>query len=277
MNPSRQIAVMIAGLAGLVAASAAFAGEVLDRVSTSRVLTVATAANWAPQSFLNDQNQMDGFDVDVAKEIGKRLGAEVKFVTPAWDVITAGKWSGRWDISVGSMTPTAKRAEVLSFPAIYYYTPAAVAVHSNSAAAKPSDLDGKIVGACTNCTYELYLKHDLTIDAKDVPAFDYQITPAEIKSYQGPQPIFDDLRLGDGTRLDGMVEGLPAILAAIKSGYPIKVVGEPIYYEPLALAIDRGDQAFNDKLAQIIADMKADGSMTALSMKWYGVDYTKAN
>lgn len=277
MNPSRHIAAMIAGLAGLVAASAVYAGEVLDRISTSRVLTVATAANWAPQSFLNDQNQMDGFDVDVAKEIGKRLGAEVKFVTPAWDVITAGKWSGRWDISVGSMTPTAKRAEVLSFPAIYYYTPAAVAVHSNSAAAKPSDLDGKVVGACTNCTYELYLKHDLTIDAKDVPAFEYQIKPAEIKSYQGPQPIFDDLRLGDGTRLDGMVEGLPAILAAIKSGYPIKVVGEPIYYEPLALAIDRGDQEFNDKLAQIIADMKADGSMTALSMKWYGVDYTKAN
>lgn len=277
MNPSRHIAMMIAGLAGIVAASTAYAGEVLDRVSSSRVLTVATAANWAPQSFLNDQNQMDGFDVDVAKEIGKRLGAEVKFVTPAWDVITAGKWSGRWDISVGSMTPTAKRAEVLSFPAVYYYTPAAVAVHATSAATKPSDLDGKVVGACTNCTYELYLKHDLTIDAKDVPAFEYQIKPAEIKSYQGPQPIFDDLRLGDGTRLDGMVEGLPAILAAIKSGYPIKVLGEPIYYEPLALAIDRGDQEFNDKLAQIIADMKADGSMTALSMKWYGVDYTKAN
>jgi polar amino acid transport system substrate-binding protein len=277
MNPSRHFAVVIAGFAGLVAASAAYAGEVLDRVTSSRVLTVATAASWAPQSFLNDQNQMDGFDVDVAKEIGKRLGAEVKFVTPAWDVITAGKWSGRWDISVGSMTPTAKRAEVLSFPAVYYYTPAAVAVHSTSAAAKPSDLDGKVVGACTNCTYELYLKHDLTIDAKGVPAFDYQIKPAEIKSYQGPQPIFDDLRLGDGTRLDGMVEGLPAILAAIKSGYPIKVVGEPIYYEPLALAIDRGDQEFNDKLAQIVTDMKADGTMTTLSMKWYGVDYTKAN
>lgn len=276
MNPSRHIAALLAGLIGLAVANASEAGEVLDRVSNSHTLTVATAANWAPQSFLNDQNQMDGFDVDVAKEIAKRLGAEVKFVTPSWDVITAGKWNGRWDISVGSMTPTAKRAEVLKFPAIYYYTPAAVAVHSTSAATAPSDLDGKVVGACTNCTYELYLKHDLTIDAQDVPAFKYQITPKEIRSYQGPQPIFDDLRLGNGTRLDGMVEGLPAILAAIKSGYPLKVVGEPIYYEPLALAIDLGDKEFNDKLAQLIADMKADGTMTALSMKWYGVDYTKA-
>jgi len=257
-------------------ASGALAGEVLDRVNETHVLKVATSANWAPQSFLNEQNEMDGFDVDVAKEIAKRLGAEVEFVTPAWDVITAGNWKGRWDLSVGSMTPTAKRTEVLSFPAVYYYTPAAVAVHNDSEATQPSDLNGKIVGACVNCTYELYLKHDLTIDAQGVPAFEYQITPAEIRSYQGSQPVFDDLRLGNGTRLDGIVEALPAINDAIKNGYPIKVIGEPVFYEPLALAIDKGDQDFNDKLAAIVAEMQADGTLTSLSMKWYGVDYTSA-
>lgn len=266
----------LAGLACAVIANAAQAGEVLDRVLQTHVLKVATSANWAPQSFLNEKNEMDGFDVDVAKEIAKRLGAKVEFVTPAWDVITAGNWQGRWDLSVGSMTPTAARAKVLSFPAVYYYTPASVAVHKDSSATKPGDLDGKVVGACTSCTYEQYLKHDLTIDAVGVPAFEYQITPSEVRSYQGEQPVFDDLRLGDGVRLDGMVDSLPAILDAIKNGYPIKVIGEPVFYEPLALAIDLGDQEFNDKLAGIVADMKADGTLTNLSMKWYGVDYTKA-
>ncbi|QKV18964.1 transporter substrate-binding domain-containing protein [Oricola thermophila] len=276
MKPAEHFKMALAGLACAFVVTTAYAGEALDRVMETKVLKVATSANWAPQSFLNEQNEMDGFDVDVAKEIAKRLGVEVEFVTPAWDVITAGNWNGRWDISVGSMTPTAKRAEVLAFPAIYYYTPAAVAVHRDSKAVKPSDLDGKVVGACANCTYELYLKRDLTIDAVGVPTFEYQIAPGEIRSYQGPQPAFDDLRLGNGTRLDGLVEGLPAINDAIETGYPIKVIGEPLFYEPLALAIDLGDGEFNDVLAGIVADMKADGTMTALSMKWYGFDYTKA-
>lgn len=252
------------------------AGEALDRVLTNKVLKVATDANWAPQSFINDKNEMDGFDVDVAREVAKRLGVKVEFVTPSWDIITAGNWNGRWDLSVGSMAPTKSRAKVLSFPAVYYYTPASAAVHNDSTAQVPSDLDGKIVGATTSSTFEFYLNKDLTIDAAGVPDFKYQITPREIRSYKDTTAVMDDLRLGNGTRLDGMVASLPAILSAIKSGYPFKVLGEPLFYEPLALAIDRGDQAFNDKLAEIVKSMQDDGTLHTLSIKWYGVDYTKA-
>src|SRR3546814_2930702 len=90
---------------------------------------MSSDAEYPPQSFLNDKNELDGFDVDVGKEIAKRLGAELKIVTPSWDIITAGNWGGRWDMSVGSMTPPQKRAEVLDFPVVYYYKPAAFAVH----------------------------------------------------------------------------------------------------------------------------------------------------
>jgi polar amino acid transport system substrate-binding protein len=135
---------------------------------------------YPPQSFLNDKNEMDGFDVDVGKEIAKRMGVELKIVTPAWEVITAGGWAGRWDMSVGSMTPTKKRAEVLDFPAIYYYTPASFAVHKDSKVTKISELNGKIIGSCGGCTYDAYLKKDLVIDAQGVPPFEYQVTPKEI-------------------------------------------------------------------------------------------------
>src|SRR3546814_2413648 len=66
-------------------------------------------------------------------------------VTPSWDIITAGNWGGRWDMSVGSMTPTKKRAEVLDFPAVYYYTPAAFAVHKDSEIDSLADLNGKVI------------------------------------------------------------------------------------------------------------------------------------
>lgn len=136
-----------------------------------------------------------------------------------------------------------------------------------------SDLNGKAMGAGTASTFELYLQHDLEIDAEGVPAFEYQVT-AENKSYANSTAAMDDLRLGDGVRLDGMVGSLPAILSAIKANYPLRVLGNPVFYEPLALAIDLGDAEFNDKLAGFVAEMKADGTLNALSIKWYGVDYT---
>lgn len=255
-------------------AGASFAGEALDRIMEAKTLKVATDANWAPQSFLNDNNEMDGFDVDVARELAKRLGVEVEFVTPAWDIITAGNWNGRWDVSVGSMTPTKARSEVLSFPAVYYYTPAAAAVHKDSDAGAVSDLSGKTVGATTASVFELYLQKDLTIDAEGVPSFEYQVEPGEIRSYKDSTAVMDDLRLGDGTRLDGMIGSLPALKNAIDNNYPIKILGDPVFYEPLAIAIDKGDAEFTDKVAAIVADMKADGTLTELSQKWYGIDYT---
>ena len=125
---------------------AAQAGETLDRVMSTKVLTMSSDPAYPPQSFLNDKNEMAGFDVDVGREIAKRMGAKLIIVTPSWEIITAGNWGGRWDISVGSMTPTAARAKVLDFPAIYYYTPASFAVYKDSKIASIADLNGKKIG-----------------------------------------------------------------------------------------------------------------------------------
>ena len=82
-----------------------FAGA-LEDIKAKGELVVSSDANYAPQSFLNDKGELAGFDIDVAKEVAKRLGVKVKFVTPDWDLIVAGKWAARWDLSIGSMTPT---------------------------------------------------------------------------------------------------------------------------------------------------------------------------
>lgn len=256
------------------AVAGAQAGEVLDRIMANKTLTMSSDPEYPPQSFLNDSNEMDGFDIDVGKEIARRMGVELEIVTPAWEVITAGNWSGRWDISVGSMTPTKKRAEVLDFPAIYYYTPASFAIHEDSDISSLDELNGKVIGTCGGCTYDAYLNKNLVIDAQGVPDFDYQVTAGEIKTYETDTNAFDDLRLGEGVRLDAVFSALPTVQEAIKNGYPMKVVGEPAFYEPLAVATDKGDPELDARIAEVVKAMHEDGTLTELSMKWYGVDLT---
>lgn len=255
---------------------AAWAGATLDRIHETKVMKVATSANWPPQSFLGPDNKLQGFDIDVASEIGKRLGSKIEFVTPEYGIITAGRWSNRWDLSVGSMTPTTERTRVLDFPAIYYYTPYVFAVHKDAAGTSLADLNGKIIGVEAGTTSEDYINRRLKIDAADVPPFTYDVTPAEVKTYGDSMGPLDDLRMGNGVRLNATLSALPTVVAAVKNGYPIvRIEGKPAYYEPLAIAVDKGDEAFNSALTKIVADMKTDGTLKQLSEKWYGADLTQ--
>ncbi len=265
-----------AGVATLLSGSA-WAGEVLDRINSTGILKVSTDPAYPPQSFQKPDGSFDGFDIEVAQEIAKRMGAEVEWVTPAWEIITAGRWGGRWDISVGSMTPTAQRGKVLDFPAVYYYTPASFYVHKDSDVQSIDGIDGKRVGVCGGCTYENYLRKDLEIDAEGAPPFEYEVTPGEIRTYETDTNVFDELRLGDGVRLDAGLTALPTVQEAIKSGYPLRVVGDPVFFEPLSVAIDKGDPEFGAALAEIVGSMRDDGTLSELSIKWYGVDITSAD
>ncbi|CAO3403096.1 transporter substrate-binding domain-containing protein [Azospirillum palustre] len=256
---------------------AAIAGATLDRITQKKEMVVATAANWPPQSFMNKDNQLDGFDVEVAKEIARRLGATARFITPEWGIITAGNWNGRWDISVGSMTPTTGRTRVLDFSAIYYYTPYVFAVHKTSKLDNRAALNGKTIGVEGGTTSEDYINGKLKIDAVGVPEFTADVKPGTVKTYGDSVGPLDDLRLGDGVRVDAIVSALPTVEAAVKRGYPIRVINDkPAYHEPLAIAIDKGDAELNAKLTEIVAALKADGTLKSLSEKWYGMDYTVA-
>ena len=107
----------------------------LAAVCEAGVIVVSTDPAYPPQSFLNEETgDYEGFDIDVAREIATRLGVEVEFTDPTFDAVVAGNWGGRWDMSVGSVTVTTERTEVLDFTQAYYYTPAQIAVYDASAA-----------------------------------------------------------------------------------------------------------------------------------------------
>jgi polar amino acid transport system substrate-binding protein len=250
----------------------------LAAVQDAGVLRVSTDPAYPPQSSITKSGEYEGFDIDVATEIAKRLGVEIQWETPSWDVITAGNWAGRWDVSVGSMTVTPERAEVLEFTPAYYFTPAAVAVHEDNTdiTDTESGLDGKTIGVCGGCTYESYLEQTLEIPGYEI---EFVIDDASVKAYDTDSSAIADLELGDGTRLDAVMSALPTLEGAIDKGKPLKLVGEPVFYEPLAVAIDKNapedPTPLTEEIGRIIEEMHGDGTLSELSMKWYDTDLTK--
>ncbi|MER8421226.1 transporter substrate-binding domain-containing protein [Mesorhizobium sp. M1329] len=270
---------MIAAAASLAvgigaATSAANAGAVLDKVLQSKTLTVAAGTDWGPISHLDENHQLVGYDVDIAKQIGKSLGVEVKFVTPGWDIITAGNWQGRWDVAMGQMTPTKARAEVIDFPAVYIWGAAVAIVHKDSKATKPADLEGKVVGVSAGSDTEAYVNHKLTPAWVNASPVEYQFKPGQVKTYGSANIAFDDLRLGDGVRLDAIANDEFQTDDAIKAGYPFRILEPALFYAPGAIAVSKDDKEFSDKIAAAMKEMKDNGTLTKLSIKWYGKDYS---
>ncbi len=261
------------------------ADDLLAAIEEKGTLTVSTDPAYPPQSELNKETgEYEGFDIDVATEIAERLGVEVAWQAPAWETIIAGNWNGRWDISVGSMTITPERAEVLHFTPPYYYTPAAYAVHEdNTSITDVADLNGKKIGVCGGCTYDLYLQNKLNIaldESGEPTKIESKVSDPQIKTYDTDSTAIQDLALGDGRRLDAVISALPTLQAAIEAGSPIKIVPPDLYYEPLSVAIDKNSQldptSLVDRISEIVEEMHDDGTLVELSEKWYGTDLTVA-
>ncbi len=261
------------------------ADDLLAAIEEKGTLTVSTDPAYPPQSELNKETgEYEGFDIDVATEIAERLGVEVAWQAPAWETIIAGNWNGRWDISVGSMTITPERAEVLHFTPPYYYTPAAYAVHEdNTSITDVADLNGKKIGVCGGCTYDLYLQNKLNIaldESGEPTKIESKVSDPQIKTYDTDSTAIQDLALGDGRRLDAAISALPTLEAAIEAGSPIKIVPPDLYYEPLSVAIDKNSQldptSLVDRISEIVEEMHDDGTLVELSEKWYGTDLTVA-
>jgi polar amino acid transport system substrate-binding protein len=255
--------------------------DLLGAIEAEKTLTVSTDPAYPPQSKLNEKTgKYEGFDIDVATEIAERLGAEVAWEAPAWDTIIAGNWNGRWDISVGSMTITPERAEVLHFTPPYYYTPAAFAVHEdNSTITDTSGLAGKKIGVCGGCTYDLYLQNKLELaqdESGEAEKVASAVSDPKIRTYDTDSTAIQDLEIG---RIDAAMSAVPTLQGAIDKGRDIQLLGDPVFYEPLAAALDKSSSldssSLTDEIAAIIEEMHTDGTLTQLSEKWYGEDLTQ--
>ncbi len=274
----RVVAVAGAALLSLALAAPAVAQDaepdMLARIQDAGVIRMSTDPAYPPQSELVD-GEIVGFDIDVGREIAGRLGVELALETPDWALITAGSWGDRWDFSVGSMTITSKRQEVLDFTQPYYFTPAQMAAHADAGIETLDDLAGKSICMGEATTYLEWMNGTL----------DFGTETPDTTAPEGSQAVTRTTdrdcaqEWGLGRRdFDGWLSSSTTVQAAIDDGIPAVKVGEPVFYEPLAAAFDNTIED-NDSLVAavdaIIGEMHADGTLSELSLKWFGEDLTK--
>ncbi|ACQ91802.1 extracellular solute-binding protein family 3 [Tolumonas auensis DSM 9187] len=265
-------------LAGSVTIShASVAGETLDRIKERGELIGVMDQAYPPYSFLNDKNEMDGMDVDLTKEFARRLGVKAKIETPAWEVTTAGNWRGRWDICICSMTPDAQRARSLDFVTHYYSSPAVLVTSVNgNPLTKLADMEGKKIAAQQGGSYERYLNQTLKMEGYGAKPVTYPFKAVQVMPYGSEDLEYQDLSLGAGKRIDGLVSNLVTANERIsKMPGKFKIVGEPLFEDPNWVAIDKGDKEWRDTVVKIFDDMRKDGTLQKITVKWIGTDISR--
>ena len=271
------------------------AADLLSTIKERGYIVVSTDPNYEPQSFLNTTGsrpsdtkcasdtlttaEMQGFDVDVAKAIGDALGVETCFATPDWDIITAGSWADKWDISVGSMTITTARQKILDFSVPYYYTPAVVAVAKDSGITSLDQLAGKALCAGTSTTYEAWLNHDMEALGLPESSVYEQAPDVTVVPLTTDQDCPQAIAAG---RKDfvGYVTSETVVDANLAAGMPVVKLEGVVFSEDLAAAFDKTSSlptdTLRDEVDKIITEMHDNGKLTELSNKWFGADLTQA-
>ena len=253
------------------------AEDMLGAICEAGIIRVATDPAYPPQSELLPDGTFEGFDIDVALRIGEELGVEVEFATPDFAEVVAGEWAERFDISVGSVTITEEREAVLDFTVPYYYTPAQMGATTESGITTLEDLAGEVICTGEQTTYQFWLEGTLTLIGAPEPA-----TPPEgatVTTVSTDTECAEAISAGR-TDFTGWLTSITTLQASIAEGAPFVEVGDPVFFEPLAVATDKAapeHTALQAELDRIIEAMHADGSLTALSEEWFdGVDFTKA-
>lgn len=273
------------------------ADNVLDDIKNRGYILISTDPNYAPQSFLDTTasrpsdtkcpsdalttTEMQGFDVDVAKAIGDALEVETCFATPGWDLLTAGNWADKWDMSVGSMTITTTRQQVLDFSVPYYYTPAVVAVAADSEFTTVESLAGQALCAGVSTTYESWLNNDIA--ALGLPESSIYAKVPEgvtVVPLESDQECAQSIAAGR-TDFVGYVTSGTVVDANLAAGLPVRKIEGAVYSEDLAAAFDKASTldttSLRAKVDEIFTAMHADGTLSALSIKWLdGQDLTQA-
>ena len=154
----------------------------------------------------------------------------------------------------------------------YYYIPQRFIVPASSAARVPADLDGKRIGTCTSCTVESYLKGTLKIPGVELIQ---KVKNPKLVGYETEGPGLEALAKGE---IDAFLTAEPVGAQAIKDGRPFRLLDEAAFSMYPTGFVDKASglavKAFVGKVDEIMVAAHANGVMKALSMKWFGVDYT---
>lgn len=247
-------ALMIASTFGAVSAKA----DDLEKVKAAGELKIAMSGQYPPFNFVNERNEVVGFDASIGTAIAERLGVKGTIVTTAWDGIIAGLLANKYDTVVGSMTITPEREKVVDFVGPYYHAGRAVFVTEESPVKSLEELKGKTLGVTLGETHEKW--------AREQGGWD-------IRTYKGLPELMMELKSG---RVDAIVvDNIPVMVAIKETGDKIRKLETPGIEGgsvAIGIAIRKGNPELKAAMQKVLDDMQADGSYEKISMEWVGSD-----
>lgn len=227
------------------------------------IFTVGFDADFPPMGFVGDDGEYTGFDLELAQEVANRLGLTFKPQPIAWDAKDMELSSGTIDCIWNGFTMNG-REDAYTWTDAYMDNQQVFVVRADSGIAGLDDLAGKIVEVQADSSAEAALKEqpDLTASFGTL-----QTTP----DYN---TAFMDLEMGavDAIAMDVIVAGYQIENRDDKDSYLI--LEESLASEQYGIGFLLGNEELRDKVQGALEDMAADGTMTAISEKWFGVDVT---
>jgi polar amino acid transport system substrate-binding protein len=242
------IAAMSLGLASVAVA------EELDGIKEKGVLRIAMSGAYPPFNFVNDQNEVVGFDPSIGTEIARRMGLEAEIITTNWDGIIGGLLANKYDAIVGSMTITEERDEVVDFVGPYYTTKRAIFSKPGSEFTSIDQLGDAEVGVTLGETHEEWARE----------------RGWNVRTYKGLPELLLELENG---RVDVIVnDSIAAILAMGEKGQEFETIEFETDEFGAGIAIREGNPALAAEMQAALDAMMEDGTYTEIAMEWIGAD-----
>lgn len=249
------LAILVLGLVGLFVAGCGS--------TEKKKIVVGLDDNFPPMGFRDDKNNIVGFDVDMAKEASKRLGAEIEFKPIDWNSKEVELNSKRVDVLWNGLTITEKRKENIAFTKPYMENRQIIVVNANSPIKGKADLAGKVIGVQEgSSSVDAVEKEEATLKSfKD------------LKKYSDNVAALMDLKNG---RLDAVVvdEIVGRYYISKKPGEYV-ILADNFGSEEYGVGLRKDDKELLNKLQKALDDMKKDGTSAKISKQWFGEDIVK--
>lgn len=263
MKKSNLLLMIVAATVLLLAACGTNTTKENDKNTLSAIqdkgeITVGIMGTYAPYNFMNKEQAYDGFDVDIAKELAKRLDVEANFVAQEFSGLIPGLQKGKFDILVSQVTITEDRQKQLDFTEPYITNEVKVIVkEDNTTIQSVEDFKGKKIAVGLGTNDESFLRNDL------MP----QVGDFQINTYDDVITTLKDLEAG---RVDATINNAYALKPIVEeNGFKIKAVGAPIKADQAAVAVKKGNTELVDALNKALEEMKQDGTYIEIFVKWF--------
>ena len=253
-----------ASTAGTAASSAASAGgDLLSTIQNRGTLIVALEGAWQPWSFHDVDDTLVGYDVEVSRAIAEKLGVEPEYVESDWDSLFAGMDAGRYDMVCNGVEVTEERSKTYDFTTPYGYIHTALAVKKdNDSITSFEDLDGKTTANSLASTYmELAESYGATV--------------------QGIDTLEETIQLLTAGRIDATLNADVSFYdyLNVHPDADFKLVAFTEEASHVAIPLRKGDETapLLEAINNAIEELRADGTLSELSEKYFGQDISSEN